>query len=111
MKVSCLWLKEFVDFNESPEEVSALLRRLGFDTASLERFGGELQNVVTARVEDVSKHPQADKLSLCRVFDGRTRWSIVCGAPNVAAGQTVPLARLGARLPGGLVIEKRSIRG
>ncbi len=111
MKISLQWLKEFVDFDLSPEELSKLLRGLGFDTAGIERFGGELSNIVTAKVESREKHPQADKLSLCRVFDGTTRWSIVCGAPNVAAGQIVPLARLDAKLPGGTVIKKAVIRG
>ncbi|MGQ0644545.1 MAG: phenylalanine--tRNA ligase subunit beta [Elusimicrobiota bacterium] len=111
MKISYLWLKEFVDFDFSPEELAVVLRNLGFDNAGIRRFGGELANVVTARVEERGKHPQADRLSLCRVFDGKDRWSVVCGAPNVAAGQTVALARVGARLPDGMLIEKRAIRG
>ncbi len=111
MKVSLLWLKEFVDFDLSPEGTASLLRGLGFELASLERFGGPVKNVVTARVESAEKHPNADRLSLCRVFDGKDRWEVVCGAPNVAPGQAVALARVGAELPGGLKIEKAVIRG
>ncbi|MBI4397223.1 MAG: phenylalanine--tRNA ligase subunit beta [Elusimicrobia bacterium] len=111
MKVSTLWLKEFVDFDQSPEELAVFLRNLGFDTASITRFGGGIENVVTAKVETAGKHPNANKLSLCQVFDGKDRWTVVCGAPNVAAGQTVPLARVGAKLPGGINIEKAVIRG
>ncbi|HRY29610.1 MAG TPA: phenylalanine--tRNA ligase subunit beta, partial [Elusimicrobiota bacterium] len=95
----------------SPEELAALLRRQGFDVASITRFGGDVQNVVTAKVESVQKHPNADRLSLCKVFDGKNRLDVVCGAPNVAAGQTVPLARVGARVAGGLEIKRAVIRG
>ncbi len=111
MKVSLQWLKEFVDFDLSAEEVVKLLRSLGFDTASIERVGAGVSNVVTAKVESREKHPNADKLSLCNVFDGTTRFRVVCGAPNVAAGQTVPLARVGAKLPGGIEIKPATIRG
>src|SRR5262245_43834133 len=111
MKLSYLWLKEFVDFKETPQELSSLLRSLGFDTASIAPAGGQVENVVTALVESREKHPNADKLSLCKVFDGKGRWNVVCGAPNVAQGQVVPLARVGAHLPGGVKIEKAVIRG
>ncbi len=111
MKISYLWLKEFVDFDLSPEELCTLLRNLGFDTGSVETFGGEIKNVVTARVLSRDKHPNADKLSLCKVFDGKDHFDVVCGAPNVAAGQVVPLARVGALLPGGMKIDKAVIRG
>ena len=67
--------------------------------------------MVTAKVESREKHPNADKLSLCQVFDGTSRFRVVCGAPNVAAGQTVPLARVGAKLPGGVEIKPAVIRG
>lgn len=111
MKVSLLWLKEFVDLPLKPEQVGDLLCRLGFDLISITPCGGGLRQVVTARVESVDKHPNADKLRLCRVHDGQNRWNVVCGAPNVAAGQTVPFARLGAVLPGGQKIEKVTLRG
>jgi phenylalanyl-tRNA synthetase beta chain len=111
MKVSLQWLREFVDFDLSPEETAKQLRSLGFDTASLSKVGAGVSGVVTAKVESREKHPNADKLSLCRVFDGSTRFRVVCGAPNVAAGQTVPLARVGAKLPGGVEIKPAVIRG
>jgi phenylalanyl-tRNA synthetase beta chain len=111
MKASLRWLREFVDFDLSAEETAKLLRSLGFDTASIERVGAGVSGVVTAKVESREKHPNADKLSLCSVFDGTTRFRVVCGAPNVAAGQTVPLARVGAKLPGGIEIKPAVIRG
>lgn len=111
MKVSLHWLKEFVDFDLSAEETAKLLRSLGFDTASIARVGAGVSGVVTAKVETREKHPNADKLSLCQVFDGKTRFRVVCGAPNVAAGQTVPLSRVGAKLPDGTEIKPAVIRG
>jgi phenylalanyl-tRNA synthetase beta chain len=111
MKVSVNWLKEFVDFDMTPEELAKRLRSLGFDTASITTVGAGVSGVVTAKVESREKHPNADKLSLCQVFDGTTRFRVVCGAPNVAAGQTVPLARVGAKLPGGVEIKPAKIRG
>jgi phenylalanyl-tRNA synthetase beta chain len=111
MKVSLAWLREFVDFDLSAAETVKLLRSLGFDTASVTEVGAGVSGVVTAKVESREKHPNADKLSLCQVFDGTTRFRVVCGAPNVAAGQTVPLARVGAKLPGGVEIKPAKIRG
>ncbi len=111
MKASFLWLKEFVAFDNGPEDIADRLRRAGFDVASLTPVGGPVVNVVAARVESVEKHPNADKLKLCKVFDGRDRWDVVCGAPNVEAGGVYPLARIGATLPGGETIEKRALRG
>jgi phenylalanyl-tRNA synthetase beta chain len=111
VKISVAWLREFVPFTQSPEELANLLRGLGFDTASLTTVGGPVTNVVTARVEVCGKHPNADRLSLCTVFDGTDRFQVVCGAPNVGAGKIVPLARVGAVLPGGMTIQKAKLRG
>src|SRR5205823_5687548 len=67
--------------------------------------------VVVARVIDVARHPNADRLSLCRVDAGSEELRVVCGAPNVRAGMIVPLATVGAVLPGGSVIKTSKIRG
>lgn len=111
MKASLLWLKEFVDFNEPPADIAALLLRQGFEVAAVTSVGGPVTGVVVAQVESAVKHPNADKLKLCEVFDGVGRHQVVCGAPNVEVGKRYPFARLGAKLPDGLVIEKRALRG
>ncbi len=111
MKLSLAWLREFVDLKESPERVAEALLKRGFEVSSRKRVGGEVTGVVSARVESAEKHPNADKLKVCTVFDGEQRFQVVCGAPNVAAGGVYPLARLGARLPGDFLIEKRPLRG
>ena len=111
MKISYNWLKEFVDFKLSPKETAELVTFSGIETNIA--LGGESDwpGIITAKVTEVSKHPQADKLSLCSVTDGEKNYAIVCGAPNVSAGQTIALATIGAELPGGLKIKKAKIRG
>jgi phenylalanyl-tRNA synthetase beta chain len=110
MRISYNWLKEFVDFTQSPAEIAHLLTFIGLETKVLESSGGWKQ-VITAKVLEVQKHPNADKLRICSVTDGSRTYAIVCGAPNVAAGQTVPLALIGAELPGDFKIKKAKIRG
>ncbi|MFA5974854.1 MAG: phenylalanine--tRNA ligase subunit beta [Elusimicrobiota bacterium] len=111
MKLLYNWLKEFVPLEISPQETADTLARLGFEVASVQTFGGPLEGVVTAEVREVGKHPNADRLSLCKVFDGQHEFSVVCGAPNVKEGQRVPLARIGAVLPNGLQIKAAKLRG
>jgi phenylalanyl-tRNA synthetase beta chain len=111
VKYSLLWLKEFVDFTETPAEIASLLLKQGFEVPGFSPVGGAVTGVVVARVETAQKHPNADKLKLCEVFDGVTHFQVVCGAPNVEAGKRYSFARLGATLPDGLTIEKRPLRG
>jgi phenylalanyl-tRNA synthetase beta chain len=111
MKVLYNWLKEFVPLEISAEETAATLARLGFEIAQVQTFGGQLSGVVTAEVRECAKHPNADRLSLCKVWDGQTEYSVVCGAPNVKAGQKVAFARAGATLPDGEILRAAKIRG
>ena len=111
MKVLYNWLKDFVPLEISAEETAATLARLGFEIASVQTFGGKLQGVVTAEVKECAKHPNADRLSLCKVWDGQKEYSVVCGAPNVKAGQKVAFARVGATLPDGKALAAAKIRG
>ncbi len=87
------------------------LTRRGFYVEGLEVHGKSFPGVVIAKVLEAARHPNADRLSLCRVSDGTHELRIVCGAPNVKAGMMVPLATVGAKLPGGLEIKKSKIRG
>src|SRR5690348_11838568 len=111
MKVLYKWLKEFVPLDISPAETATLLAKLGFEIADVQLVGGKLQGVVTAQVRDCAKHPNADRLSLCRVWDGTQEYSVVCGAPNVRANQKVAFARVGATLPNGESLRAAKIRG
>ena len=99
MKVTLNWLKQYVDFNWSPEELTERLTMLGLEVENVHKIGGEFEGVVVAQVITRDKHPNADKLSICRVNDGKGERQIVCGAQNFKAGDKVPLVLPGATLP------------
>jgi phenylalanyl-tRNA synthetase beta chain len=111
MKISSNWLKEHIDLGLSVPEFSAALLKLGFEIAGVQHLGPTFTGVVVAKVVSSDKHPNADKLAVCVVDDGARKWNVVCGAPNVAAGQTIAFARIGAVLPGNFKIEGRKLRG
>lgn len=99
MKVTLNWLKQYVDFDWSPEELSERLTMLGIEVESVEKVSGEFEGVVVAEILASDKHPNADRLSVCRVADGKGERQIVCGAKNYKVGDKVPLALPGATLP------------
>ena len=111
MKLPLSWLREWVEVNADAGAIADGLTKRGFYVEGIETHGRHYPGVVVARVLDVAKHPNADKLSLCRVDGGAGELRVVCGAPNVRAGMMAPLATVGARLPGGVVIRKSKIRG
>jgi len=99
MKVTLNWLKQYVDFDWSAEELGERLTMLGLEVEGMQKLGGEFEGVVVAQVLTRDKHPNADKLSLCRVADGKGERQIVCGAQNFKAGDKVPVILPGASLP------------
>jgi phenylalanyl-tRNA synthetase beta chain len=111
MKVTYNWLKEFVDFDLNPTELGDLLTMLGLEVEGIEQIGGGLDEVVVARVVEKAQHPNADKLSLCKVDNGSEILDVVCGAQNFKQGDTVALAQIGAVLPGEFKIKRSKIRG
>ena len=112
MKVTYSWLDEFTPLTVTPAELARRLTLAGLEVESLTPVAPPFTGVVVGEVLECSRHPDADKLSLCRVTtDGADRLSIVCGAPNVRAGLKVAVARVGAELPGGLTIKPAKIRG
>ncbi len=111
MKVTYRWLKEFVDFKESPEEIANLLTEAGLEVEEIIPLVQPFEGVVVGKVLEVEKHPNADKLSVCKVQTDQDTYQVICGAPNVAAGQLVPFAKVGAQLPNGMKIKKAKIRG
>lgn len=111
MQVSLNWLRRYVDLPEDPKDIAASLTSLGFEVEAMQVAGEGVTGVVVGEVRAREKHPEADKLSVCRVYDGQQEWQVVCGAPNVAAGQKVLFAQVGANLPGGLHIKKAKLRG
>ena len=105
MKLSYNWLKQYVDIDVTPEELSLILTDIGLEVEGFEKFQsvkGGLKGVVVGEVKTCIRHPNADKLSVTSVDVGlENHLPIVCGAPNVAAGQKVVVATVGTTLYSG----------
>ncbi len=110
MKVSLSWLKRFVDFDFSASELADKLTMRGFESEVVTDFSS-LDHIVVGEVKSAEKHPDADKLKVCMVSDGKETYNVVCGAPNVDKGQKIVFAKVGAVLPGDFKIGKAKIRG
>jgi phenylalanyl-tRNA synthetase beta chain len=112
MRVPLSWLRDYVDFDWSADELAVRLTGLGMEVQSIERVGTDWQGVVVGELLAVQPHPSADRLSLARVTVGTGEpLDIVCGATNIAVGQRVPVALPGSQLPGGRRIEVTRIQG
>ncbi len=99
MRISLNWLKEYINFSYSPEDLAQRLTMVGLEVENIEYLGKKYANFVVGEVLEVSKHPNADKLSVCKVNSGKEILQIVCGAPNVAPRQKVALGLIGAEVP------------
>ncbi|MEK3933962.1 phenylalanine--tRNA ligase subunit beta [Sporosarcina sp. FSL W7-1349] len=112
MLVSTKWLNEYVNIEGiAVEELAEKITRSGIEVDSIMDRSHGMTNVVVGYVKECVKHPEADKLKICQVDVGEETTQIICGAPNVAEGQKVIVARPGAVLPGGLKIKKAKLRG
>ncbi len=112
MKFSVNWLREFVDLPKNVDEIAELLTRAGVETENIETRGTKIDKVIVAQITASSRHPNADRLTVCEVDDASgTKRQIVCGATNYKVGDKVPLALPGAKLPNGLEIKKNTLRG
>ena len=112
MKFSVNWLREFVDLPKNPEEIAELLTRAGIEIKKIDTRGANVDKVLVSQITASSRHPNADRLTVCEVDDGSgTKRQIVCGATNYKVGDKVPLALPGAKLPNGTEIRKSKLRG
>ena len=111
MIVTYNWLKEFVDFHLDPEELAHRLTMAGLEVDAMEHIGAGLESVIVARLISVDQHPDADRLTVCRVDTGSGEVQVVCGAKNHRSGDLVALAQVGSVLPGDFKIKKSKIRG
>ena len=111
MKASLRWLSDLLGSPLGPREALERLPMLGVPVDGVEPLHQDLGQVVIAEVLEVARHPNADRLSLCKVNAGGPVLSVVCGAPNVTAGRRYPFAAVGTTLPGGVTLERRKIRG
>ena len=112
MKISESWLREWVNTDLDSESLGHQLTMLGHEVDGIEHQGQGIEDIVIAAVVEVEKHPDADKLSLCKVDAGDGELvDVVCGAPNVVQGMKTPFARPGVTLPNGMKLRKAKIRG
>jgi len=111
MQVSLRWLKDYVDIDLTPAEVADCLTMTGLEVDAVREVGPSFTHVVVAKILSIRPHPNADKLHLCDVTTGAETLPIVCGADNIHEGDVVPLARVGATIPGGYTIKRSKLRG
>ena len=112
MKFSVNWLREFVDLPKNPEDIAELLMRAGIETKKIETRGADIDKVIVSQITASSRHPNADRLTVCEVDDATgAKRHIVCGATNYKVGDKVPLALPGAKLPNGTEIRRSKLRG
>src|SRR5437773_6685788 len=112
MKFSVNWLREFVDLPKNAEAIEEVLTGAGVETENIETHGAKIDKVVVSQITASSRHPNADRLTVCEVDDSSgTKRQIVCGATNYKVGDKVPLALPGAKLPNGLEIRESQLRG
>ncbi len=111
MRFNEAWLREWVNPTAGTDELVHQLTMAGLEVDSVEAAAPPFTGVVVGEVRSVRAHPEADKLTLCEVYDGHATCDVVCGAANVHEGMKAPFARVGAELPGDLIIKKTELRG
>ena len=112
MQVSIKWLKDYVDIDETAEQIADRLTMAGVPVERIVRADEGLEKVITARIEKITPHPDSDHLFVCQLDIGKEeRIQIVTGASNVREGHIVPAAMVGAVLPDGKKISKGKLRG
>ncbi|HEX4490598.1 MAG TPA: phenylalanine--tRNA ligase subunit beta [Acidimicrobiia bacterium] len=111
MRAPLSWIREFTPVAEPASVIAEALDNLGLEVEEMDAPGAEIGGVIVARIVEVLDHPNADKLRLADVDTGDGVVRVVCGAPNIEAGMTVPLATVGGTLPGGIELTRRKIRG
>lgn len=111
MRVSCNWLRDYVDFELSPTELAEKLTMSGFEVEEIIPTLQKFENIIVGKVLSCKKHPNADKLSICEVEVPDKTLNVICGAPNVAENKKVAFANIGVTLPAGFKIKKAKIRG
>lgn len=110
MKISYKWLKEYIDIKITPEELEQRLTFAGIEVETIETLGEELKSIKVAKIIEKESHPNAEKLSICTVFDGEKNLQVVCGASNCAKGQCIAFAPVGS-IVGNFKIKKAKLRG
>ena len=112
MQVSMKWLHDYIDFKENADVLADKLTMAGIPVENVVKAGEGLEKVITGKITKLEKHPDSDHLQICTIDIGNANpLTIVTGAQNVAEGQIVPVAQVGAHLPCGKKISKGKLRG
>jgi phenylalanyl-tRNA synthetase beta chain len=111
MKLSIKWLENILKADLDASKLADDLTMLGIEVENITRISPPLDKIITARIEKIDRHPNADKLTVCKVNDGHAVLNVVCGASNIREGDIIPLALSGTVLPGDKKIQKSKIRG
>ena len=111
MLVPLKWLKTYVEIELSPKELADRMTMSGTKVESIEEIGDEIQDVVVGKILEITQHPNADRLLVVKVDTGTGTLQVVTGAKNIQEGDYVPVALVGASLPGGISIGKNKLRG
>ncbi len=111
MKIPLSWLKEYLDVDVPAEELAERLTFSGLEVESIEKIGSDFKGVVVGEVLHITPHPHAERLSICRVYNGQEQVQVVCGAHDFTVGDKVPFACIGTTLPNGQTIKQAAIQG
>ena len=112
MKFTWKWLQDHLETDKILSDILETLPKLGLEVASVVNLAEDLKSFISVEIIDVKKHPNADKLNVCKVFDGQNTYDVVCGAPNVKLGMKSVFANIGTFIPGlNLKLKKGKIRG
>jgi len=111
LKVTVDWLKKYVNFSYTPEALAHRLTMLGLEVEGVNFINYNFEKVLIGKIENITRHPDKPKLSLCEVDVGDQSLNLVCGAPNVAVGIKVPVALVGAKLPNNITVDTATIHG
>lgn len=111
MKLPLSWLREYVAVEDPPDRLADRLTFAGMEVEALESYGSGIENICAAEIRGITAHPNADRLKVCRVFDGHAEHTVVCGADNYKVGDKAAFAAQGSRLPGGTRIRAVRVRG
>jgi phenylalanyl-tRNA synthetase beta chain len=111
MLVPLSWLQDYIDLHENTQELCDLLTFSGLEVEAVETHGSDYAGIVAAEITAISRHPDADKLTLCTIDFGAEPLTVVCGAPNVRVGMKTIYAAVGVTLPNGMTLKKAKIRG
>ena len=112
MKLTWNWLTDHLETDCTIDQIVESLPKLGLEVASVVNLADDLKEFISVKVLEVNKHPNADKLNICHIFDGSNTIQVVCGAPNVRPGMISVFANVGTFIPGlKLTLKSGNIRG